>query len=55
MVSGPGFRNQVDALVPFGKALILITKSLTYDLTPYVSRSLAYKQLISSQVTTYLF
>ena len=27
-------RNQVDALVPFGKALILITRSLGEDLKP---------------------
>ena len=29
-------RNQVDALVPFGKALILITRSLGEDLKPSV-------------------
>ena len=45
-------RNQVDALVPFGKALILITKSLGEDLKPSAVWLLTYKHLcfLSSQV-----
>ena len=45
-------RNHVDALVPFGKALILITRSLGEDLMPSAVWFLTYKHLcfLSSQV-----
>ena len=45
-------RNQVDTLVPFGKALILITRSLGEDLKPLAVWLLTYAHLcfLSSQV-----
>ena len=45
-------RNQGDALVPFGKVLILITRSLGEDLKPSTVWLLTYKNLcfLSSQV-----
>ena len=45
-------RNQGDALVPFGKALILITRSLGEDLKPSAVWLLTHKNLyfLSSQV-----
>ena len=41
-------RNQVDALVPFGKALVLITRSLGEDLKPSVFWLLTNKHLLLS-------
>ena len=45
-------RNQVEVLVPFGKALILITRSLGEDLNPSAVWLLTNKHLcfINSQV-----
>ena len=40
---GPGFETEFDALVPFGKASILVYKSLGDDLKPSLPWSLTYK------------